>query len=249
MIAPPGRRRAAFVRARFRLWFLTVRAAHCFLKPARSCILVRPMRTRVKICGITRVEDALCAVRNGVDAIGLNFYPPSPRAISPQQAESITRHIPPFVTVVGLFVDAGRTRIAEILSQTRLDLLQFHGDESPQDCAGYNRPYIKAVRMRPGVDLHALSNRYREAAGLLLDTYQPGVPGGTGQAFQWDRIPEDLGRPIVLAGGLHAANVEQAVRRVRPYAVDVSGGVEREKGIKDSDKIAAFMRGVERANP
>lgn len=206
------------------------------------------MRTRVKICGITRTEDALGAVAWGVDAIGLVFHPPSPRAVSPEQAKRIAACLPPFVTLVGLFVDASRNQIAEVLSQTRLDLLQFHGNESPRDCTGHGRPYIKAVRMRPDVDLHALRRRYSGAAGLLLDSYRPGLPGGTGETFEWDRIPADLSGSIVLAGGLNVANVEQAIRRVRPYAVDVSGGVERDKGIKDGDKIAEFMRGVERAN-
>ena len=206
------------------------------------------MRTRVKICGITRTEDALRAVGQGADALGLVFYPASPRAVSIEQADAIARCLPPFVTLVGLFVDASRNQIAEVLSQTRIDLLQLHGDESPEDCTGHGRPVIKVVRMRQGVDLHSLWRRYAGTAGLLLDTYRPGVPGGTGESFQWDLIPRDLAGAIVLAGGLNPANVEQAIRRVRPYAVDVSGGVELRKGIKDGDKIAAFMRGVERAD-
>lgn len=206
------------------------------------------MRTRVKICGITRVCDALQAVAQGADAIGLVFYAPSPRAVSISQANEIARAVQPFVTLVGLFVDADRNQIAEVLSQTRIDLLQFHGEESPQQCDGHGRPYIKAVRMREGVDLHQQCRLFERAAGLLLDTYRPGVPGGTGEAFEWQRVPADLAGEIVLAGGLDASNVEQAVRSVRPYAVDVSGGVEREKGIKDKAKIAEFMRGVERAD-
>ena len=205
------------------------------------------MRTRVKICGITRPEDALAAVRQGADAIGLVFYPPSPRAVTPQQAAAIANSVPPFVTVVGLFVNAGRETVADVLARARLDLLQFHGDESPEQCEGHGRPYIKAVRMRDEVDLHQLSEQYAGAAGLLLDTYMKGRPGGTGEAFDWERIPRDLAGSLVLAGGLNADNVEQAIRQVRPYAVDVSGGVEEAKGIKDVSKIEAFMRGVGRA--
>ena len=205
------------------------------------------MRTRVKICGITRPEDALAAVRQGADAIGLVFYPPSPRAVTPQQAAAIANSVPPFVTVVGLFVNAGRETVADVLARARLDLLQFHGDESPEQCEGHGRPYIKAVRMRDEVDLHQLSEQYAGAAGLLLDTYMKGRPGGTGEAFGWERIPRDLAGSLVLAGGLNADNVEQAIRQVRPYAVDVSGGVEEAKGIKDVSKIEAFMRGVGRA--
>jgi len=206
------------------------------------------MRTRVKICGITRPQDALEAVRQGADAIGLVFYPPSPRAVSVAQAAAITRILPPFVTVVGLFVNAGEATLRQVLAEVPLDLLQFHGDETPEACGRYGRPYIKAVRMREDVDLQRLRRQYADAAGLLLDTYRKGVPGGTGEAFEWDRIPADLADQIILAGGLTPENVEQAIREVHPYAVDVSGGVEKAKGIKDPDKILAFMRGVERAN-
>jgi phosphoribosylanthranilate isomerase len=202
------------------------------------------MRTRVKICGLTRAEDVHLAVIAGVDAIGLVFYPPSPRAVDIPRAREIIAHLPPFVTVVGLFVDEQRERISDILCSVRIDLLQFHGDESPEACAGHGRPWIKAVRMRENVDLPALHAHYAGAAALLLDAYQPGVPGGTGSGFDWARIPPDLRGAIILAGGLTPETVAQAVRQVRPYAVDVSGGVERAKGIKDADKMAAFMRGV-----
>ena len=206
------------------------------------------MRTRVKICGLTRAEDARAAVRQGADAIGLVFYPPSPRAVDIEQALAVLQGLPPFVTVVGLFVNERWERISEILHRVPIDRLQFHGDESPQECAGYGRPWIKAVRMRDGVDLPALKARYSEASALLLDAYQPGVPGGTGSAFDWERIPRELAGEIILAGGLDGDNVERAVREVCPYAVDVSGGVEQAKGIKDADKIAAFMRGVRRGD-
>ncbi|MES9871729.1 MAG: phosphoribosylanthranilate isomerase [Candidatus Sedimenticola sp. 6PFRAG7] len=206
------------------------------------------MRCRAKICGITRPEDALEAVHQGADAIGLVFYPPSPRAVSIEQASQVVRVLPPFVTVVGLFVNASEAEISDVLSSVRIDLMQFHGDETHSQCTRYGKPYIKAVRMREGIDLHRIKSDYPDAAGLLLDTYQKGVPGGTGERFNWDMIPADLVGGIVLAGGLDAENVEQAINSVRPYAVDVSGGVEREKGIKDPEKVAAFMRGVKRAN-
>jgi phosphoribosylanthranilate isomerase len=206
------------------------------------------MRTRVKICGITSQQDALTAVGLGADAIGLVFYPPSPRAVTLEQAADIVAVLPPFVTVVGLFVNAGRQAIAATLSKVPLDLLQFHGDESAADCAGHGRPYIKAIRMREGVDLQQEREHYADAAGLLLDTYKKGIPGGTGSCFEWAMIPPSLRGEVILAGGLTADTVEQAIAEIHPYAVDVSGGVERTKGVKDAAKIAAFMRGVERAN-
>jgi phosphoribosylanthranilate isomerase len=202
------------------------------------------MRTRVKICGITNRQDALDAVRHGADAIGLVFYPPSPRAVTVPQAAAAVADLPPFVTVVGLFVDAARATIAEVMRGVRIDLLQFHGDEPPEDCAGHGRPYVKAVRMRDGTDLVAERARFADASALLVDTYQADAPGGTGKAFDWSLIPPALAPELILAGGLSPENVSEAVRRVRPYAVDVSGGVEREKGRKDPGKIAAFMRGV-----
>jgi phosphoribosylanthranilate isomerase len=202
------------------------------------------MRTRVKICGITNRQDALDAVRCGADAIGLVFYPPSPRSVTVEQAAAAIEGLPPFVTVVGLFVDASREAIAGVLTKVRLDLLQFHGNESPGDCSGHGPPYIKALRVRDGLDLMTERARYAEASALLLDAYRPGTPGGTGQVFDWSLIPPALRGEVILAGGLTPDNVTDAVRQVRPYAVDVSGGVEREKGRKDAGKIAAFMRGV-----
>ncbi|MEW7977217.1 MAG: phosphoribosylanthranilate isomerase [Candidatus Sedimenticola endophacoides] len=206
------------------------------------------MRTRVKICGITRPEDAREAVRQGADAIGLVFYPPSPRAVSIEQAQRIAAVLPPFVTLVGLFVNEPEAGVREVLARVPVGLLQFHGEEPPEHCRIYGRPYMKALRMRAGIDLYQYREEYTDAAGLLLDSYRKGVPGGTGESFDWQRIPRDLAGGIVLAGGLDAENVERAIRAVHPYAVDVSGGVEREKGVKDPDKIVAFMRGVQRAN-
>lgn len=202
------------------------------------------MRTRVKICGITRREDASAAVGAGADALGFVFHAPSPRHVEIQRAREIARSLAPFVTRVGLFVNAGRDFIAGVVDEVGIDLIQFHGDETPQDCAGYGRPYIKAIRMKPDVDLAAERRRYADAAALLLDAYEPGVKGGTGQTFDWDRIPAALAGEIILAGGLTPDNVAEAIRRVRPYAVDVSGGVERDKGIKDPQKIKRFMLGV-----
>ncbi|SDR78886.1 phosphoribosylanthranilate isomerase [Pseudomonas oryzae] len=199
---------------------------------------------RSKICGITRVEDALVAAAAGADAIGLVFYARSPRAVSVQQARAIVAALPPFVTTVGLFVDAAPGEINEILDAVPLDLLQFHGDESAAECSGYHRPYIKALRVRRGEDIRARCADYPQAAGILLDTFVPGVPGGTGEAFDWSLVPEDPGCPIILAGGLTPDNVAAAIRQVRPWAVDVSGGVEAGKGIKDAEKVRAFVGAV-----
>lgn len=202
---------------------------------------------RSKICGITRIEDALAAAEAGADAIGFVFYAKSPRAVDVRQARAIIAEVPPFVTTVGLFVNASRCELNEILEVVPLDLLQFHGDETPQDCEGYHRPWIKALRVRPGDDLEAACQLYAGARGILLDTYVAGVPGGTGEAFDWSLVPAHLSKPIILAGGLSADNVGQAIAQVRPYAVDVSGGVEQAKGIKDAAKIEAFMQAVKQA--
>lgn len=203
---------------------------------------------RSKICGITRVEDALAAVEAGADAIGLVFYAKSPRAVSVAQAREILGALPPFVTSVGLFVDASRCELQDILDAVPLDLLQFHGNETPEACSGYHRPWIKALRVRPGDDLEAACQRYAGARGLLLDAYVAGVPGGTGETFDWSLIPAHLSKPVILAGGLSAANVGQAIAQVRPYGVDVSGGVELHKGIKDAARIQAFMAAVRAAS-
>ncbi|WP_219061606.1 phosphoribosylanthranilate isomerase [Pseudomonas sp. UMAB-08] len=199
---------------------------------------------RSKICGITRIEDALAAVDAGADAIGFVFYAKSPRAVSVEQARAIIAALPPFVTTVGLFVNISRCELTEILEIVPLDLLQFHGDETPEDCDGYHRPYIKALRVQAGDDIAASCRAYSRASGILLDTYVAGVPGGTGEAFDWSLIPQTLSKPIILAGGLTPDNVAQAIAQVRPYAVDVSGGVEMSKGIKDHDRIRAFMHAV-----
>jgi len=199
---------------------------------------------RSKICGITRLEDALAAVDAGADAIGFVFYAKSPRAVTVQQARAIIAGLPPFVTTVGLFVNASRCELGEILDAVPLDLLQFHGDETSEQCEGYHRPYIKALRVKAGDDIAAACKAYPGASGILLDTYVEGVPGGTGAAFDWSLVPQGLSKPIILAGGLTVDNVAEAIARVKPYAVDVSGGVEQSKGIKDRTKIEAFMRAV-----
>ena len=205
------------------------------------------VRTRVKICGITRAEDALEAVRQGADAIGLVFYTNSPRNVTLAQAAEIVSKVPAFVTVVGLFVDAEPAFIQEVLSSVKLDLLQFHGDETPSACRQYSRPYMKAIRVKNGTNLVQYAADYADAKALLLDAFAEGVPGGTGLVFDWSLIPQNLPLPVVLAGGLNAENVGLAIEQVRPYAVDVSGGVEASKGIKDAAKISAFMRGVSNA--
>lgn len=199
---------------------------------------------RSKICGITRIEDALAAVEAGADAIGFVFYAKSPRAVTVQQARAIIAALPPFVTTVGLFVNASRCELGEILDAVPLDLLQFHGDEAVADCEGWHRPYIKALRVKAGDDIAAACAAYPSASGILLDTYVEGVPGGTGEAFDWSLIPSVLSKPIILAGGLTPDNVAQAITQVKPYAVDVSGGVELGKGIKDHAKIHRFMQAV-----
>jgi len=203
------------------------------------------MRTRVKICGITRAQDAADVAAMGGDAIGLVFYPQSPRAVTAVQAAEIVADLPAFVTVVGLFVNAAPAKIRAVLKKVRIDVLQFHGDEPPEACRAYGRPYIKAIAMRKDMDVHAQARGYADAAGLLLDSYSEGSPGGgTGRVFDWSQVPANLGRPLILAGGLTPENVAEAIRQTRPYAVDVSGGVESTKGIKNAAKIAAFIRGV-----
>lgn len=205
-------------------------------------------RTRVKICGITRLEDALAAAGAGADAVGFVFYAKSPRAVSPQRAREMALALPPFVSRVGLFVDAPPETVSDILETVPLDLLQFHGEEAPADCARFGRPYLKAVPMADGGDPLACMDRFPHAAGFLLDSHGNGKTGGTGVAFDWDRIPRDLRHCVVLAGGLNPDNVAEAVRRVRPWAVDVSTGVEVRPGVKDPSRIQAFVNEVKRVD-
>jgi phosphoribosylanthranilate isomerase len=207
------------------------------------------MRTRVKICGITRVQDGVAAAAAGADAIGLVFYADSPRCVETAQAAEIVAALPPFVTTVALFVNAAADEVERVIRRVTIDLIQFHGDESPDFCAALSRPYIKAIRMKQGVDLHHQRERYHHSCGLLVDSYRAGVPGGTGESFNWSLIPADLSAEIVLAGGLTPHNVADAIHAVHPWGVDVSGGVEAQqgakKGIKDAQAIQQLIRGVE----
>ncbi len=204
--------------------------------------------TRVKICGITRRVDALAAASCGADAIGLVFYEHSPRLVSIAQAGLLAAALPPFVSVVGLFVDADAAFVREVLASVPLDMLQFHGDEPPAYCAQFNKPYLKAIRVKAGVDLLQCASDFCGARGLLLDAHVDGIPGGTGTAFDWALIPGRLPLPVILSGGLDAGNVAAAIKQVRPYAVDVSSGVEAGKAIKDAAKIAAFINEVKRTD-
>jgi phosphoribosylanthranilate isomerase len=218
------------------------------------------MRTRVKICGITRVDDALAAVREGADAIGLNFWPGTPRRVDFDRAREIVAALPPFVARVGLFVDPASDEVRAALGAVALDALQFHGSEDAAFCRSFGKPYLKAVAVRAGTDLLESASPFDDAAGLLFDAFQPGdLPGGTGQSFDWSRLTGEikarLRAPVVLSGGLDPDNVARAIRSVRPYAVDVSSGVEERddhgrvrRGCKDAARIAAFMRGVRSAD-
>jgi phosphoribosylanthranilate isomerase len=200
--------------------------------------------TRVKICGITRQVDLQAAVTAGAHALGFVFYEKSPRHVAVDQAAALVAALPPFVSSVGLFVDAPAEMVRQVLARVPLDLLQFHGDEAPEYCASFGRPWLKAVRVKPGVDLVQYAARHGAARGLLLDAFVEGTPGGTGQSFDWGLIPGNLRLPVVLSGGLGPDNVAEAIRQVKPWAVDVSSGVEASKGIKDAAKIAAFMQEV-----
>ena len=206
------------------------------------------MRTRVKICGFTRIEDAVEAANLGVDAIGLVFYPPSPRHVEIEQAIQIVNALPAFATVVALFVDEQEARIREILQRVPIDCLQFHGDEPAKTCRIYGKRYIKAVSMKDNIDIQALTLEYHDADGLLLDAYHPDAKGGTGSQFDWALIPQHCTLPIILAGGLDETNAKLAVQTVRPYALDISSGVELKKGVKDSLKMAAFIKQVNEGN-
>lgn len=198
-------------------------------------------RIFVKVCGITRVADAEAAVAAGADALGLVFHPPSPRAVTVEQAARIAAAVGPFVTTVALFVDAAAPHVAEVLAATGIHLAQFHGDETPEYCRSFRRPYIKAIRMAPSVDAAAAAARYADAAACLFDAWHPDLAGGTGAVFDWSRLPGAASRPVILAGGLNADNVAEAVHRLRPYAVDVSSGVESAPGCKDARLLAEFV--------
>ena len=201
-------------------------------------------RVRVKICGITRIEDARAAVAAGADALGFVFYPRSPRFVAPPVVADIVRALPPFVATVGLFVDAAPADVRAVLDVVPLTLLQFHGDETDDFCAQFGTPWIKALAVRPDRDVQADMALHPRACGILLDAWHPDLKGGTGQRFEWARFPREPGRPLILAGGLTPANVAEAVAVTRPYAVDVSGGVEVAKGIKDAALIKAFVDAV-----
>jgi phosphoribosylanthranilate isomerase len=205
------------------------------------------VHTRIKICGITRPEDARAAADSGADAIGLVFYPRSPRAVSAEQAADIVAALPPFVASVALFVDESVETISRLLDRVSVDVIQFHGDETPAFCRQFSRPWIKALRVKPDMDIPSLSARYDGARAILLDAWQEGIPGGTGKRFDWSLVPTSLGRPMVLAGGLDERNVGAAVSALCPDAVDVSGGVESSPGIKDAGKIAGFVAAVKAA--
>ncbi len=205
-------------------------------------------RTRIKICGITRPEDANAVVDAGADAIGLVFYPPSPRAVSIEQAQNVVADVPAFVTVTALFVNPTVEQVQSVLDSVRIDLIQFHGDEDDDFCRQFGHPYIKALRVRQASDVVALCLRFPSALAVLLDSYKPGVPGGTGETFDWSLVPATPPTPIILAGGLDPDNVNHAIDVVRPYAVDVSGGVEAAKGIKEHGKITKFVNEVYRVD-
>ncbi|MGI9332257.1 MAG: phosphoribosylanthranilate isomerase [Gammaproteobacteria bacterium] len=205
------------------------------------------LRTRVKVCGITRIADAEAAADLGADAVGMIFWRPSSRYVQPATAARIGRSLPPMMSAVGVFVDPPAEDVQALLDSVHCDLLQFHGDEAPDFCGQFGVPYVKAVRMRGGVDLHAVAELYADARALLLDTYRENKPGGTGEIFDWASVPANLKKPVIIAGGLDAACVGQAIAAVKPYAVDVSGGVESAPGIKDPKEIEAFIREVQRA--
>ena len=201
-------------------------------------------RTRIKICGLREPAHARLAAEAGADAIGLVFYGRSPRHVQAEVAAEVAAALPPYVTAVGLFVDAPAAEIEAILARVPLDLLQFQGDEPPEFCERFGRPYVRAVRMEEGVDLLEYAGRFKRAKALLLDAHVPGVPGGTGRTFDWKRVPRNLPIPLILSGGLDAGNVADAIREARPWAVDVSSGVESSRGVKDPAKIVAFIRSV-----
>ncbi|WP_180058162.1 phosphoribosylanthranilate isomerase [Acinetobacter sp. YH12227] len=211
------------------------------------------MRTRAKICGITRIQDIQSVVNAGADAIGFVFFPPSPRSVTAEQAQSLIQNVPAYVQTVGLFVNASLDEIADILKQAPVDILQFHGDETPEQCRDISkqvgRRWYKAIQVKPGMDVIATIQQYQQAgaSAVLLDAWHPELKGGTGHSFDWAQFPK-LDIPLILAGGLKPDNIEDAIKTTNAYAVDVSGGVESAKGIKDKKLIEQFMQGVQRGS-
>ena len=203
-------------------------------------------RTRIKICGLKEPAHARLAAESGADAVGLVFYPPSPRYVKPGEAAKVAAALPPYVQAVGLFVNEEEAAIRAILERVPIDLLQFQGDETPEFCAAFGKPFVRAVRMEEGVDLVEYAHRFTSARALLLDAHVAGEKGGTGATFDWARVPREAPLPLILSGGLTAANVGRAVREVRPWAVDVSSGVESSRGVKDPALIVEFIRSVQR---
>ncbi|MDP0588887.1 MAG: phosphoribosylanthranilate isomerase [Candidatus Endonucleobacter bathymodioli] len=201
---------------------------------------------RIKVCGISTVHDAVAATDVGIDILGLVFYGESPRFVTIERASDIASSVPPFTLLVGLFVNALESDIAAVLERLPLGLLQFHGDESVADCSRWSIPYIKALRVRPGVSISDMAGAYDSAKGYLLDTYRAGVAGGTGESFDWGLIPDDLKKPVILAGGLNPENIRAAIDTVQPYGVDVSSGVESSPGVKSVEKIKAFIHAAGR---
>lgn len=206
------------------------------------------MRTRIKICGFTAPDTAMYAALAGADAIGLVFYPPSPRHVGLKEAQAIAQVLPPFISRVALFVDATAEQVREVLDTVQPDLLQFHGDETPEYCRQFDRPYIKAVRVHVGLNLLQYASQYPDARGLLLDACVPGEVGGTGARFDWQLIPPVMPLPVILSGGLVSGNVGDAIRQVHPWAVDVSSGVESVRGVKDKEKMMQFIAEVTKLN-
>ena len=205
------------------------------------------MRTRVKICGITRTQDARAAAEAGADAIGLVFYPPSPRYLSVERAVEIRDALPPFLQTVALLVNADAAQVAQVIGRVHPAMLQFHGDETPEFCAQFGLPFVKACRVRPGVDALAYLQPYSRAAAWLVDSFVPEY-GGVGESFDWSLVPQQRSRPLILSGGLERGNVARAIRAVRPWGVDVSSGVESAKGLKDAAKMSAFIAEVRNAD-
>lgn len=202
---------------------------------------------RTKICGLTRPEDVASAVEAGADALGFVFYEPSPRSVDVEQAKELIKSVPAFVTTVALFVDPSVELVEQVIAECQIDLLQFHGEETPEFCQQFSRPYMKAVRVKNTEDIEKADQIYTDAKALLLDAYVENIPGGTGKTFDWSLVPSKLTKPWILAGGLSVENVKSSILQTQPYAVDVSGGVEAAKGIKSADKIQQFISEVRSA--